>query len=43
LSENDIQLRIETDGRQKEFYVCPSEEARAREVVRQIIEAAPPE
>ena len=43
LSENDIQLRIETDGRQREFYVCPSDEARAREIVRQIAEATPPE
>jgi hypothetical protein len=43
LSENDIRPRIETDGKQREFYVCPSEEARAREIIREILEASPPE
>lgn len=43
LSENDIRFRIETDGGAKQFYVCPSDESRAREIIREIVESTPPE
>jgi len=43
LSENDIQVRIETDGAHRKFFVCPSDEARAREIVREILESSPPQ
>lgn len=43
LSENDIHFRTETHGSGKEFYVCPSDESRAREIIREILEATPPE
>jgi hypothetical protein len=43
LGENQIHSRVaQADGMER-LFVLPEDEARAREIVRQIIEAAPPE
>jgi hypothetical protein len=43
LRENEIMMRAEIDGAEIQIYVCPSDEQRAREIVREIVEGAPPE
>lgn len=42
LRENQIPLRSEKAGPQTKIYVQPSQEKRAREVVREVIDAVPP-
>jgi hypothetical protein len=42
LDENEIPHRLEKRGSTKTIYVAPSQSARAREIVREITEAAPP-
>lgn len=44
LNENYIRWRIETmDDGSKKFYVMPEDEARAREIVREVVDGVPPE
>jgi hypothetical protein len=43
LRENEILMRAEVDGAEIRIYVCPSDEQRAREIVREIVEGAPPD
>jgi hypothetical protein len=43
LSENEIHSRLDERKGQYELYVLPEEERKAREIVRQVIEATPPE
>ena len=43
LQENDITTKTEIAGAGTKIYVRPSDEARAREIVREIVEGAPPE
>lgn len=43
LRENEILMRAEVAGAEIRIYVCPSDEQRAREIVREIVEGAPPE
>lgn len=43
LRENEILLRAEVAGAEMRIYVGLSDEQRAREIVREIVEAAPPE
>lgn len=43
LRENDIDIRTEHAGVETKIYVRPSDETRAREIVREIVEGAPPE
>lgn len=43
LRENEILTRVEVAGRETEIYVRSSDEPRAREIVREIVEGAPPE
>jgi hypothetical protein len=42
LQENDIPMHIETPEGQTHIYVSAAHEARAREIVREIVEATPP-
>jgi hypothetical protein len=42
LEENGISCRLTRDGKKAELYVLPEHESRAREVVREIVEGAPP-
>jgi hypothetical protein len=42
LQENEIPMHIETPGGQTHIYVSAAHESRAREIVREIVEAAPP-
>jgi hypothetical protein len=42
LKENDIPARAETRGSEATVYVPPEEEALAREIIREIVEGAPP-
>ena len=43
LHESEILMREEIDGADTSIYVCPGDERRAREIVREVIEGAPPE
>ena len=42
LKENEIPMHLETPGGQTHIYVSAANEARAREIVREITEGAPP-
>lgn len=42
LKENEIPVRIETQGQQSTIYVPPEEETLASEIIREIVEGAPP-
>ena len=42
LQENEIPMHLETPGGQTHIYVSATNESRAREIVREITEAAPP-
>ena len=42
LKENEIPVRLETQGQQSTLYVPPEEETLAREIIREILEGAPP-
>jgi len=43
LKENRIPVRVERHGQKTAVYAAAEEEVRAREIVREIVEAAPPE
>jgi hypothetical protein len=43
LQENDVMCRSEVRAGQINVFVLPEDEARAKEIVREIVEAAPPE
>jgi len=43
LHENEIRCRLEKKGRKAELYVLPGDKSRAREIVREVVEGAPPE
>ena len=43
LRENDLLIRTETTPPNVKIYVLPQDEARAKEIVREILEGAPPE
>ena len=43
LEENDIQMRWELQDEKPKLFVLPDNEARAKEIVREIVEGAPPE
>jgi hypothetical protein len=43
LKENEIPVRAETHGSETILYVPPEEEMLAREIIREIVEGAPPE
>ncbi len=42
LKENEIPARVETHGSEATVYVPPEEEMLAREIIREIVEGAPP-
>ncbi|MGH9741735.1 MAG: hypothetical protein ACRD51_05215 [Candidatus Acidiferrum sp.] len=42
LKENDIPVRVETHGTETTLYVPVEEETLAREIIREIVEGAPP-
>jgi len=42
LKENEIPVRVETQGNTTTLYVPPEEETLAREIIREIVEGAPP-
>jgi len=42
LTENEIPVRVETRGSEATVYVPPEEEMLAREIIREIVEGAPP-
>jgi hypothetical protein len=42
LKENEIPARVETRGSEATVYVPPEEETLAREIIREIVEGAPP-
>lgn len=42
LKENGIPVRVERHGQRAAVYAPPEEEGRAREIIREIVEAAPP-
>ncbi len=42
LKENEIPVRVEKHGEQTTIYVPPEEETLAREIIREIVEGAPP-
>lgn len=42
LKENEIPVRVEQQGNQATLYVPPEEETLAREIIREILEGAPP-
>jgi|SRR5580658_4495287 hypothetical protein len=42
LKENEIPVRVETHGSETTVYVPPEEETLAREIIREIVEGAPP-
>jgi hypothetical protein len=42
LKENEIPARVETHGTEATVYVPPEEETLAREIIREIVEGAPP-
>jgi hypothetical protein len=43
LKENGIPVRVERHGQKTAVYASPEDEARAREITREIVEGAPPE
>src|SRR5438477_10167670 len=43
LKENDIRMRWEMQGGKPQLFVLPEDEERAKEIVREIVEGAPPE
>jgi hypothetical protein len=43
MQENEIPMHLENSGEQTKISVSAANEARAREIVREIVEAAPPE
>jgi len=43
LGENQIHARFEKGNRRNAIYVMPDDEVRAREIVREVVEGAPPE
>ena len=43
LQENEIPIHLENPGDQTKIFVSAANEARAREIVREIVDAAPPE
>jgi hypothetical protein len=43
LTENGISARVEKQSSSAMIYTAPGVESRAREIVREIIESAPPE
>src|ERR1051325_5274542 len=43
LRENGLAIRVDRHGLSQEIYVVPADQSRAREIVREIIEGAPPE
>jgi hypothetical protein len=43
LHENGIRCRFDSSGRRTGLYVLPEDEARAREIVREVVEGEPPE
>lgn len=43
MQENEIPMHLENSGEQTRISVSAANEARAREIVREIVEAAPPE
>jgi hypothetical protein len=43
LKENGIPVRVERHGQNATVYAPPEEESRAREIIREIVEGAPPE
>jgi hypothetical protein len=42
LKENEIPVRVESQGNQSTVFVPPEEETLAREIIREILEGAPP-
>jgi hypothetical protein len=42
LKENEIPVRVEVQGSVTTLYVPPEEEMLAREIIREIVEGAPP-
>jgi len=42
MQENEIPIRLENPGEQTRIYVSAANEKRAREIVREIVDAAPP-
>jgi NADPH-dependent ferric siderophore reductase len=42
MQENRIPIRLEIPGEQTKFYVSGANEKRAREIVREVVEGAPP-
>jgi len=42
LKENEIPVRVEVHGSETTLYVPPEEETLAREIIREIVEGAPP-
>jgi hypothetical protein len=42
LKENEIPVRVEKHGQETAIYVPPEEEMLAREIIREIVEGAPP-
>jgi len=42
MQENEIPIHLENPGEQTRIYVSAANEKRAREIVREIVEAAPP-
>jgi hypothetical protein len=43
MQENEIPIHLENPGEQTRIFVSAANEKRAREVVREVVEAAPPE
>jgi hypothetical protein len=43
LHENGINCRLDKRGTQARLYVLPHDAARAREIVREVVEGQPPE
>jgi len=43
LQENEIPMHLDNPGGQTKIFVSAANEARAREIVREVVEAAPPE
>jgi hypothetical protein len=43
LQENEIPIHLENPGNQTRIYVSAANEKRAREIVREVVEGAPPQ
>jgi hypothetical protein len=43
MQENEIPIHLETGGELTRIFVSPANEVRAREIVREVVQAAPPE